>query len=125
MPSEKLTLPEQGIGNLILEVRGQKVIRDSDLAALYGVTTTRLNEQFRRNRRRFPDDFAFQLTEAESIAVGSQIATASPGGALLRSQSATLKKGRGQHRKYRPYVFTEHTGRSRRRIFSTARAPCR
>jgi len=56
MPSKKLTLPEQGISNLILEVRDQKVILDSDLAALYGVTTKRLNEQFRRNQRRFPDD---------------------------------------------------------------------
>ncbi|NOT59292.1 MAG: ORF6N domain-containing protein [Acidobacteria bacterium] len=75
-------------------MRGQKVMLDDDLAALYGVTTKRLNEQVRRNRERFPEDFMFQLTaeEAES----------------LRSQIATLKKGRGQHRKYLPFAFTEH-----------------
>lgn len=61
------------------------MILDSDLAPLYGVTTKRLNEQVRRNRGRFPEDFMFQLTAAESEA--------------LRSQFATLKPvGRGQHR---------------------------
>ena len=45
----------------ILTIREQKVVLDSDLAAVYGVTTKRLNEQFRRNRKRFPEDFAFQL----------------------------------------------------------------
>jgi hypothetical protein len=67
---------------------------DSKLAALYGVTTKRFNEQVRRNQKRFPADFMFQLTSEESSA--------------LRSQFATLKPGRGQHRKYLPYVFTEH-----------------
>ncbi len=78
----------------ILIIRGQKIMLDSDLAALYGVTTKRLNEQVRRNLDRFPEDFMFQLTaeEAES----------------LRSQIATLKGGRGQHRKYLPHAFTEH-----------------
>ena len=67
---------------------------DSDLAAVYGVTTKRLNEQVKRNRKRFPDDFMFQLTKEETE--------------FLRSQIATLKTGRGQHRKYRPHAFTEH-----------------
>lgn len=77
----------------IFLIRGQKVMLDSDLADLYGVDTKRLNEQVRRNPKRFPVDFMFQLTvrEAES----------------LRSQNATLKTGRGQHRKYLPHVFTE------------------
>jgi phage regulator Rha-like protein len=66
---------------------------DRDLAALYGVATKRLNEQVRRNLARFPDDFMFQLDAEEAE--------------VLRSQSATLKLGRGQHRKYRPYAFTE------------------
>jgi hypothetical protein len=66
---------------------------DSDLAKLYGVPTGRLNEQVQRNRRRFPPDFMFQLTKEEE--------------GLLRSQIATLKRGRGQHRKYQPHVFTE------------------
>jgi len=78
----------------IYSIRAMRVILDADLAVLYGVSTKRLNEQFRRNRKRFPDDFAFQLTAEETAA--------------LRSQFATLKKGRGQHRKYRPYAFTEH-----------------
>ena len=66
-----------------------------DLARLYGVTTKRLNEQLRRNRHRFPKDFAFQLTLAEAKEV-----------AALRLQNATLK--RGQHIKHAPHVFTEH-----------------
>ena len=77
----------------ILLVRGQKVMLDSHLAELYGVTTKRLNEQVRRNARRFPGDFMFQLTLKEQEA--------------LRSHFATLKRGRGLHRKYLPYVFTE------------------
>jgi ORF6N domain len=52
-------------------IRDQKVVLDSDLAAVYGVTTKRLNEQFRRNRKRFPDDFAFQLTEDEFASLRS------------------------------------------------------
>ncbi len=67
---------------------------DSDLAALYGVTTKRLNEQVGRNPERFPSDFMFQLTNQEV--------------AILRSQFATLEAGQGQHRKYVPYAFTEH-----------------
>jgi hypothetical protein len=62
MPSKKLALPDQGIDTLIREIRGQKIILDTDLARVYGVTTKRLNEQFRRNRSRFPNDFAFQRT---------------------------------------------------------------
>ncbi|MBI5217258.1 MAG: ORF6N domain-containing protein [Ignavibacteriae bacterium] len=77
----------------ILWIRGLKVMLDSHLAELYGVPTKRLNEQVSRNRRRFPDDFMFQLTGDEYES--------------LRSQFATLKTGRGTHRKYLPYVFTE------------------
>jgi hypothetical protein len=66
---------------------------DSDLADLYGVSTKRLNEQVRRNIRRFPADFMLQLSPDEAIA--------------LRSQNATLEAGRGKYRKYLPFVFTE------------------
>ena len=76
----------------ITRVRGHAVILDADLAALYGVPVKRLNEQVRRNPDRFPEPFMFRLTETEWQS--------------LRSQNATLK--RGQHRKYLPYVFTEH-----------------
>ena len=73
-------------------VRGQRVMLDSDLAAIYGVTTKRLNEQLRRNRSRFPSDFAFQLTAEELTNLRSQIATSSFHGG----------------RRYRPWVFSEH-----------------
>jgi hypothetical protein len=75
-------------------VRGRRVLLDSDLAELYGVSTGRLNEQVRRNRSRFPDDFMLELDWAEFEA--------------LRSQSAILEAtGRGRHRKYPPLAFTE------------------
>jgi hypothetical protein len=75
----------QTVENTIHLVRGQRVMLDSDLAAIYGVSTTRLNEQFRRNKKRFPSDFAFQLTREEFTA--------------LISQFAISKKGRGGRRK--------------------------
>ncbi|MDX2226908.1 MAG: ORF6N domain-containing protein [Verrucomicrobiae bacterium] len=84
--------PSRHISSLIASFRGHRVILDSDLAALYGVTVKRLNQQVVRNKERFPEDFMFQLTEKEWNS--------------LRLQNATLK--RGQHRKYMPYVFTEH-----------------
>jgi hypothetical protein len=77
----------------ILLVRGHKVLLDADLADLYNVSVKRLNEQVRRNSKRFPADFAFQLTQLEYDS--------------LRSQFATFKHGRGQHRKYLPVAFTE------------------
>ncbi len=84
----------QEIKNKIYMIRGLQVMLDSDLAELYGVETKRLLEQVRRNKERFPEDFMFQLTKEEYDA--------------LRSQFATLKKtGRGRHRKYLPYAFTE------------------
>jgi len=84
----------EDVSRAIVVLRGRKVLLDAELAALYGVTTKRLNEQVRRNRDRFPTDFMFELTAQEA--------------AVLRSQFATLKSGRGQHRKYLPYAFTEH-----------------
>jgi hypothetical protein len=119
----------------IYSIRGVRVILDADLAVLYGVSTKRLNEQFRRNRRRFPDDFAFQLTAEETAALRSQIATStkdklnwsqfatgSAASARLRSQNATLKTGRGRHRKYRPYAFTEHGALQAANILNSANA---
>ena len=106
MPSKKLTHASSGINDLIREIRGEKVILDSDLARLYGVTTKRLNEQFRRNRKRFPDDFAFQLTVEEAEA--------------LRSQNATSSSHGG--RRYRPYAFTEHGALQAANILNSVRA---
>lgn len=95
-----MTKPQTGslttvphIERRILVIRGQKVLLDEDLAALYGVETRRLNEQVRRNRERFPADFVFQLDDTEYAALISQIATSKP--------------GRGGRRKL-PLAFTEH-----------------
>jgi hypothetical protein len=109
----------------ILTIREQKVVLDSDLAAVYGVTTKRLNEQLRRNRKRFPEDFAFQLSVEEYESLRSQIAALETGGSsaeLKRSQTATLKFGRGQHRKYRPWAFTEHGALQAANILRSERA---
>jgi phage regulator Rha-like protein len=76
-----------------LILRHQRVILDSDLAELYGVTVKRLNQQVNRNQGRFPADFTFRLSAKEDQA--------------LRLQIATSKKGRGG-RRYPPYAFTEH-----------------
>jgi hypothetical protein len=122
--------PKKLIETLILSVRSQKVILDADLAELYGMPTYRFNEAFKRNRQRFPDDFAFQLTAAEfaglkskpAISMGqdivkqedaansSQFAMSSaqvPGNNPNSSQFVTSsKKHRGAA--YRPWAFTEH-----------------
>ncbi len=88
-----ISLPVEAIKGKIYLIRGQKVLLDSDLAEMYGVETKRLNEQVRRNIVRFPEDFMFQLNGEEYGA--------------LRSHFATLKKSRGEHRKFFPHVFTE------------------
>jgi hypothetical protein len=87
----KAVVPSERIEQKILLIRGQKVMLDSDLAALYGVTTKRLNEQVRRNIRRFPADFMYQLSQEEFESLRSQFATSSSRGG----------------RRTRPYVFTE------------------
>lgn len=87
-------MPIGQIAQRIHLIRGHRVILDADLAAFYGETTKRFNQQVTRNAARFPNDFMFQLDDEEF--------------ASLRLQFATLKTGRGQHRKYLPRVFTEH-----------------
>ena len=93
MADETTYAPIRRIEDLIFLVRGQRVMLDSDIAKVYGVSTTRLNEQFQRNRERFPESFAFQLTAQEF--------------ARLISQIAISKVGRGGRRSL-PWVFTEH-----------------
>ena len=85
-------VPVEKVENAILTVRGMRVMLDSDLAAFYGVETKRLLEQVRRNKHRFPKDFAFHL-EAQEFAI-------------LRSQFATSSLHGG--RRTLPWVFTEH-----------------
>jgi ORF6N domain len=87
-----LVSPER-IEKSIFLIRGQKVMLDSDLAELYEVPTKVFNQAVKRNRDRFPSDFMFQLTNGEFDA--------------LRSQIVTLESGRGRHRKYLPFAFTE------------------
>jgi hypothetical protein len=91
-------------------VRGQRVMLDSDLARLYEVPTMVFNQAIKRNLARFPSDFIFQLTREELGNLKSQIVISSAEATdSLRSQNVILKKqGRGQHRKYLPWVFTEH-----------------
>jgi phage regulator Rha-like protein len=90
MNKRVVAVPE--IERVILHIRGQRVMLDTDLARLYGVQTKNLNKAVKRNRKRFPTDFMFRLKTAETAA--------------LRFQSGT-SKGRGG-RRYLPYAFTEH-----------------
>ena len=98
-------MPTEIIAERIVIVRDQKVILDSDLAALYGVATRRLNEQVRRNRARFPEDFIFELTAEEFANLKSQIATSSWGG-----------------RRKLPLAFTEHGAIMAATVLNTPRA---
>ncbi|CBE67506.1 MAG: ORF6N domain-containing protein [Candidatus Methylomirabilis oxygeniifera] len=93
MTAKSVKYDARKIELLILTIRGQKVILDRDLAALYGVPTFRFNEAVKRNRRRFPDDFAFQLTRQELTDLISHIAISSSGHGGIRKL---------------PWAFTEH-----------------
>jgi hypothetical protein len=101
-------VPVQDITRAILVLRGQRVLLDAELAALYGVTTKRLNEQVKRNAERFPEDFMFRLTRTEVEA-------------LNRSQIAT---GSQKHRdpRFPPYAFTEHGAIMAATILNSPRA---
>jgi len=102
-----VSIPIDLIQGRILLIRGRRIIMDYDLAALYGVTTARLNEQVRRNIERFPEDFVFQLGKQEFAALMSQIATSNA--------------GRGGRRKL-PYAFTEHGAIMAAGVLSSPRA---
>jgi hypothetical protein len=141
--SVRRTLPAD-VDSLIVEVRGQKVILDSDLASIYGVPTRRLNEQVKRNARRFPPDFLFRLTDEEmeqclrsrlqfvtlkrggsmegptTDTKGPQIAAGSPG-PILKSQIATSSFTHGGRRKL-PYAFTEHGSIMAANVLNSPRA---
>ena len=90
-------VPPRDLERHIYVVRGHKVMLDSDLARLYHVTTKAFNQAVKRNRDRFPKDFMFQFSAEEAQGLRSQIVTLEADG-----------KGRGQHSKYAPHVFTEH-----------------
>jgi hypothetical protein len=97
----------QSIQNRIYEIRGERVMLDKDLATLYETETKFLNLAVKRNIKRFPKDFMFQLTKEEYEGVRFQIETLDKSQKPLRLQNETLKTGRRQHIKYMPYAFTE------------------
>jgi hypothetical protein len=99
------TEPVEQITRSIVVLRGHRIILDRDLAAIYGVTTGRLNEAAKRNRRRFPNDFMFQLSAAEVEDLRSQFAISSWGG-----------------RRYLPYAFTEHGAIQAANVLNSSRA---
>lgn len=95
---------------------------DRDLAELYATETKFLNLAVKRNIKRFPKDFMFQLTKEEFDSLRFQFETSEDSSESLRLQNATLKKGRGQHSKYLPYVFTEQGVAMLSGILTTDRA---
>jgi len=107
MTKSSYVIPVEKIERSIFLIRGQRVMLDADLAKLYGVSTKRLNEQVKRNRDRFPEDFMFQLNSTEAN--------------NLRSQIATSKEGRGG-RRYLPFAFTEHGAIMLASVLNTPRA---
>ena len=120
-------VPVEGIATLIRPVRGHRVILDTDVASLYGVPTFRFNEAVKRNLDRFPSDFMFRLTQSEWKSLTSQFAMLNnletpAHNPSLTSQIAILKPGRGQHRKYPPYAFTEHGALMAANILNSPRA---
>jgi len=108
MPAEKaLTTQIDRLENLIHDIRGMKVMLDRDLAAVYGVATRDLNKAVKRNRDRFPPDFAFQLTQQEV--------------ANLKFQFGTSSLQHGGHRKP-PWVYTEHGAIMAANVLNSPRA---
>jgi ORF6N domain len=106
MTKAKILAPLR-VESKILEIRGERVMLDADLADVYGVTTKALNQAVKRNLDRFPEDFKFQLTAEEA--------------ASLRSQTVTSKQGRGG-RRYVPWAFTEHGALMAATVLNSPRA---
>lgn len=107
MPHLPDKLRSNQLGQFIYEIRGQRVILDSDLAKLYGLPTFRFNEAIKRNRQRFPKDFMFQLNRKEFARLISQIA---------------ISSSRHGGRRKLPYAFTEHGAIMAANVLNSARA---
>jgi hypothetical protein len=107
MPKSSNKLTTDKLGRLIYEIRGGRVMPDSDLTSIYGVETKALNRAVKRNRHRFPRDFVFQLSEDEWKNLRYQIGTSSLGHGGRRS---------------RPYVFTEHGAIMAANVLNSQRA---
>ncbi len=105
----KNEISNEEIKNLIYNIRGKQVMLDSDVAMLYHYPTKRINETVNRNKQRFPENFCFQLTNEEYEVLRCKDSIQENFDNSIRSQFATLNEnlGRGKHRKYLPYVFTE------------------
>jgi phage regulator Rha-like protein len=119
--SNKLTADQ--LGRLIYEVRGERVMLDSDLASIYGVETKALNRAVKRNRDRFPKDFVFQLSQDDWKNLRYQIGTSSSDSKRqsLRYQIGTASLRHGGRRS-RPYAFTEHGAIMAANILNSRRA---
>src|ERR1051326_3251349 len=111
MSQQTEIIPAGDIARFIYSLRDQRVILDSDLAKIYQVPTKALNQAVKRNRDKFPSDFLFQVGSSEADDLRR-----------LRSQTVTLKPGRGQHRKYLPYAFTEHGALMAAMVLNSPRA---
>ena len=123
MPKSSNKLTADHLGRLIYEVRGERVMLDSDLASIYGVETKALNRAVKRNRNRFPKDFVFQLSQDEWKNLRYQIGTSSsePKHQSLRYQIGTASLGHGGRRSP-PYAFTEHGAIMAANVLNSRRA---
>jgi hypothetical protein len=123
MPKSSNKLTTDQLGELIYEIRGERVMLDSDLASIYGVETKALNRAVKRNRDRFPKDFVFQLSEDEWKNLRYQIGTSTSPREhqSLKYQIGTSSLGHGGRRS-RPYVFTEHGAIMAANVLNSARA---
>ncbi len=118
MENGLIATQQSDIQNLVYAVRGKKIMLDSDLGKIYGVTTSRLNEQVKRNLLRFPADFMFQLTKDDWADLMSQNAISNMEDDLM-SQNAISNRG---GRRKLPFVFTEHGALMLASVLNTAQA---
>jgi ORF6N domain len=99
--------PAEQIALRIRHIRGEKVLLDFDLAALYGVETRVLNQAVRRNAARFPADFMFQLSSEETETLSEVVTRSVPGRNVSNSSQVVMRSGKYRGKRYRPYAFTE------------------
>jgi ORF6N domain len=124
MPKDRKQTGTEPLEPLILVVRGERVIIDADLARLYGVTTKRFNQAFKRNVQRFPADFAFQLSVEEFARLRSPVFTQpvdKETGSANWSQFVTSSR-RHRGAVYRPWAFTEHGALMAANVLRSAQA---
>lgn len=117
-PGDEIVVVDR-IEPCILLIRGQRVMLDADLAALYGTTTKAFNQAVKRNLDRFPADFMFRLTAEETEDVRSRSVTASEASPIMRSQSVTASR---RNIRYLPHAFTEHGAIMAASVLNTPRA---